>query len=947
MASRFKTISLKVLKWTGISIASILLLMFLIPLLFPGTIAQQVKNFANKKLAGELNFSEARLSFFDHFPSLTVTLDDFSLKGSAPFQKDTLVAAEDIGFGINLKRLIFDNEIVIDEIYVGNSHIDVKVNEKGQANYNVYIAEEKVQKDTVSETSLRLDKIKISHCDLSYEDKSANIVVKANDFNYIGKGDLDKAIFDLKTDARIGSLDFIYGGESYLLRKNIHAKLVTEINTNALTFGFHRNDLRINKLPINFKGVLSILQSGYSIDLTLNSLDSDLEDVFTALPPEYVTWLDSTKVKGEIDLALTMKGRYNAETGQNPTIAFKTRIRDGYIEYKDAPVATSDIQMNLDAVLPGMNTDNLSVKLDSLTFRLGKEKFRSYVSLKGLTNMAVKASIKGKVDLGTLDKSLGVNNIDMKGLLMADVSADGFYNAEKHLFPITKGRVLLKDGYIKTEYYPNPVTNINLDINAENTNGKFSDTWIKIAPAGLVFEGEPFHLDATFSNLDDVAYDVKAKGLINVGKVYRVFAQKGLDVDGWIKANLRLKGRQSYATNGEYSRLDNSGTLEVNKLRATMETFPKAFVIQHGLFVFDREKMNFNQFNATYGQSDFALNGQLINAINYFFEKNAVLHGRFDLNSNFINVNEFMALEQGSNKDQRREAQVAKAKQPAASGVVMLPKNLDVALNANAAKVTYDTFNLENLKGTVGVNRGQLTFSGTQLDIIGATLNLDGMYADASPVKAGFDLQFKAKNFDVQRAFKEIDMFKELATSAGNAEGIISIDYKLKGVLDGNMNPVYNSLEGEGVVSLAKVKVKGLKLFSGLSEKTGSDGVKDPDLSKVDIKTHIKDNVIYVDKTKMKIALFRLRFEGKTSFDGQLGLKIRVGLPPVGLIGIPVVVTGTSEEPKFKVFSKTTDEIPSSEYKGSDVITKPQGTVTPVTTEQAKDAKEAKETEKK
>ncbi len=936
MNKRLKNILIKTAKWTGIAIVSILFLLFIIPILFPGTIAQEVKAFANKKLNSELNFSKARLSFFDHFPSLTVTLDDFSLKGSAPFKNDTLVAAEGIGFGINLKRLLFDSQIVIDKVFMDDSRINVMVNEKGEANYNVYISNDKAPVDTVSSTYLRLDKIKFTHCKIRYEDRSAKMLINADDFNYTGRGDLDKSIFDLETDAEIGYFDFTYDGKSYLLRKNVNAQLITRINTNALTFSFRKNDLKINKLPISFRGDFNILKNGYYIDIEVSSMGSRLNDLFTALPPEYVTWLDKTKVKGDIDIALAMKGRYDATTNRKPTLSFQTRVKDGYIAYSNTPLPTSEINMNLKAVLPQLNTDSLSVKLDSLNFKVGNEYFRSYVAIKGLEKMKVKAFMKGKLDLATLDRALGLNNLDLKGKLDIDLTSDGIYNASARTFPVTKGRVVLKGGYLKTQYYPNPITDINIDLNAYNGNGKFSDTKIVAKPASFVFEGNPFNLSAAFTNLDDVDYDVKAKGMINVGKIYRVFAQKGMDVDGSIKADLRLKGRQSYATTGQYGKLDNSGTLEVQRLKASMSSFPKTFFINKGLFTFNREKMNFNTFLAQYGQSDFALNGHLVNAINYFLESKGTLHGTFDLKSDYINVNEFMALQPGTNDDKKPEIKQAETVANAVSGVVVLPTNLDISLDANAKKVTYDKFNLDNLKGNVSVRNGKLKFKGTQVDIIGSTLNLDGMYDDAGALKAGFDLRFRAKNFDVQRAFKEIDMFKELATSAGNAEGIISIDYKLKGVLDGNMAPIYNSLEGDGLIRLQKVKVKGLKLFSGLSRKTGSDGVNDPDLSAVDINTHIKNNVIYIDETKMKVALFRLRFQGKTSFDGQLALRMRLGLPPFGLIGIPVTVTGTQSNPKIKVFSKTTEAVPESDYKGKDVITKPEGKSTPVTSEKKK-----------
>ena len=85
---KFQKIILGILKWTGILIASVLFLMFIIPILFPGTISEQVKIFANKNLAGKLDYKKTHLTFFRHFPSLTVSVDDFLLKGSKPFQND-------------------------------------------------------------------------------------------------------------------------------------------------------------------------------------------------------------------------------------------------------------------------------------------------------------------------------------------------------------------------------------------------------------------------------------------------------------------------------------------------------------------------------------------------------------------------------------------------------------------------------------------------------------------------------------------------------------------------------------------------------------------------------------------------------------------------------------------------------------------------------------------
>ena len=128
---------IKSFKIFGITIGLILLMMFLFPIVFPGKIEKEVKEFANRKLNGELDFKEANLSFFNHFPSLTLSLTKFSLKGSAPYKDETLVSADEIAFGINLKSLVFDKTVAIDKIFLSDAFVNVKVNEKGEANYKI------------------------------------------------------------------------------------------------------------------------------------------------------------------------------------------------------------------------------------------------------------------------------------------------------------------------------------------------------------------------------------------------------------------------------------------------------------------------------------------------------------------------------------------------------------------------------------------------------------------------------------------------------------------------------------------------------------------------------------------------------------------------------------------------------------------------------------------
>jgi AsmA protein len=107
------------------------------------------------------------------------------------------------------------------------------------------------------------------------------------------------------------------------------------------------------------------------------------------------------------------------------------------------------------------------------------------------------------------------------------------------------------------------------------------------------------------------------------------------------------------------------------------------------------------------------------------------------------------------------------------------------------------------------------------------------------------------------------------------------------------------------------VKLKGFKLFGSVAKETGKDSLGKPnDVSKGDIKTTIANNIITIARTKMRIAGFRPRFEGQVSFNGDLNLKFRLGLPPLGIFGIPMTITGTQTNPKIHLGSgKKEDEL--------------------------------------
>jgi AsmA protein len=1022
----------KVLKITGITAGSLVLLLFLLPYIFPRFVSNKIRQWARHSVRTELHFSAARLSFFRHFPALTLTLYDVRLNGSAPFEKEQLIRASEISLGVDLRSVF--SEVTIDKIYLTDAFINILIDSSGKPNYNIYASKPKnkpVNEADSGSASLRIQQIIFERSSLVYDDQSLALLIRARGLDYTGNGDLSKDVFDLHTHMQIDSMDLAYEKVAYFANKKINADLITKINTNSLAFLFERNELLINQLPVTVTGQFSFLKDGYDMNFQLKSQHSNLHDIFTALPPDMVTWLNKTEIQGTGDIDASLAGKYVASTNTMPDLNLNMKVRNGYISYNKAPTPVSNLYVNFETRLPGLNPDSLRLTIDSIFFNVEKDYFTATLRLQGLKAPIVDARVRSEMDLEKWHRAMGLQSLALKGRYGLDLTAKGqyatrvvrketlrkvkldtvissipvfslrsslrsgylkyasrpeavtnisfdldascaspdYHNASVNLqnlnanvlsssikgflrmgnardfpieagletvfhlsdikkvvpldsielagdlavhikskgnflpsrqkFPVTEADLQLDNGTVQTKYYPHPLEHIQVAAKVTSRNGSMKDLDVALTPVSFLFEGQPFTLKADLQNFSNLRYNIVSRGTLDLGRIVKVFALTDYAISGLVETRLSLRGLQSDATQGHYDRLFNEGDLKVKDLQVSSELFPLPFLIHKGVFRFNQDKMWFDDFEAAYGKSRFRLNGWLSDVIGYMSDKKQPLKGNFDLTSDYVFVDQLMAFA-GPGTGGHTAAAGTATWAPAQKGVIIIPSDLDVAFHAKVKKIEYNGLNIDSFAGGVSIDTGVVRLDTTSFRLAGAPVRMNASYASTTPQSARFDYHIQAKDFDVQRAYREVKIFHDLASSASKAQGIISLDYGLGGRLDGNMFPVYPSLRGGGTLSISKVKVKGLRLFSEVSKETNKD-VNDPDLSKVDIKSTISNNIITIERTRMKVSAFRLRIEGQTSFNGQLNLHFRVGLPPFGIIGIPVTVIGTQDKPVIKV----------------------------------------------
>ncbi|WP_194777483.1 AsmA family protein [Pararhodonellum marinum] len=1013
------------LKISGIFLLFLLVSMWVFPMLFKDTVNKKVVDYVNDQVTSEVSFENINLSFFRHFPSLTVSLDDILIKSAAEFPQDTLLYAKEMALGVKLFSL-FGEKIIISQFFLNEADINILRDSRGNANFDIFkVSEDRPQVDPeVDKEDLELDiqRIVIKDSHFLYFDTSIDFACTAGNFNYKGHGNLKEKLFDLKSNIDIIDFGLEYDQVKYLERKQIKANLVTKIDTESTALTFERNKLVINELPVDFIGKLEFITGGYDMNFVLESVNANFKDILSLIPEEFYPWLGSTRVGGKGEVRASLQGLFVAEGELMPNLVMNLRVNDGSLAHSGAPSPIDKLNLNLDIIIPELEIDAIQIDLDSLFFNLSKGYFQGSFHLEGLEDIKLRGDLQANLDLELLDKALGVNpytvqglwdlelhfdgiyaerrdpksfrvpkykvvsipkfdlqshlkdglfqftglpepitdiqfdlqagtrdslyqnigisieniqlkvlddwargylkagnlggesisadfsthfdlshlerfypldsGMDLKGNLDIKLQAEGSYLPEQKKFPLVQSQLNLTDGYIKTPYFEEPIASISLVADIENQEGTFTDLKFDLQPIRFNFADHPFVLEANLENLEDIKYAVSSKGRLDLGKLYRVFRVEGQDIDGHILTDFNLQGLQSDALSGNYARLNNQGTIDIEKIRLISDYLPHPLKINAGKFHFEQEKLIWDAFEASYANSPVQAKGYLENFLGYLSD-NEPLSGNLEFSSSSISLNELMFY----GEDQAVTLDTVGV----VAGVIMVPENLSLKLSALVDTLTFDSLVLNQFKGVLTLKNGEMIMDDSGFEIIGATVAMKAQYQAQNPLTANFAYAVKANNFDIQRAYAEIPIFRELVSAAAYVQGTASLDYQLAGRLDANMHPVLPSIKGEGVLGLDDVRVRGFRLMNTIANRTDNNNLRDPDLSDVQIRSSISNNLITIERTRMRIAGFRPRFEGQVSLDGDMNIAFRLGLPPFGIFGIPIKITGNQEDYQMAV----------------------------------------------
>jgi uncharacterized protein involved in outer membrane biogenesis len=266
----------KILKWVGVSILGLFLLILIIPELFESQIADIVKKEANKYLKAQLEFEDLDISLIRNFPRVSVALSDVSIVGKKEFEADTLLAAGEVGAAINLLSLFGEN-YEISKIIVEDTRVNAILSRSGAANWDIVKSDEELLAEgyDISESdvplALELEDIDISNLSLSYDDRDANMFVSLENLTAECSGNINGDITNLEVVGGSPSLTVAMAGIPMIERIALDVVMDTEIDTANMKFTFRDNVIRLNAIETGIDGWVAMLENGFDMDLKLNT----------------------------------------------------------------------------------------------------------------------------------------------------------------------------------------------------------------------------------------------------------------------------------------------------------------------------------------------------------------------------------------------------------------------------------------------------------------------------------------------------------------------------------------------------------------------------------------------------------------------------------------------------------------------------------------------------
>ncbi len=456
----------------------------------------------------------------------------------------------------------------------------------------------------------------------------------------------------------------------------------------------------------------------------------------------------------------------------------------------------------------------------------------------------------------------------------------------------TKGNLALS-GYVKGLYSDNTMPAFGVNIKVDNAMFRYPDLPQAVERISLIANissasGEPdatiidlqkFHMEMAGNPIDARLYvstpvsdpniDAKVAGKLNlsdVGKFYPL--EQGDELSGMLEADFAAKGRLSVIESGNYEAFDASGFLAASDVRYKTSALPEGIKVSEARLSLTPAFVEMPVLKAVIGKNDINASGKIENMLAYAFDKGSLL-GRLNMSSSYFNLNDLMT----------ESSSTTPSSDTSAMGVIEVPDNIDFTLLASFDQVIYDNMDLRDVKGAILVKNKTVSLDNIVMKTLDGSLGLNGTYSTVVPQQPKVDFTVDINSIDVKKAFQTFNTLETLAPIAGAASGKISTQFKIVTNLDGQMMPVYSSINGGGKLMSPSLTFTNVNSMQKIGDALKIDKLKQWVIEKINLSFEMVDGKVFVKPFETAVGKIKADISGWNSFDQTMQYVMQLNIP--------------------------------------------------------------------
>lgn len=552
---------MKLIKKISLWVLGIILLIAIQGVILIYIYEKEIKSAAIEKLNEQLNtpikVGKVELSYFKHFPYISLSFPSVIVYDSKPGHKDVLLSANEISLFFNVWDL-YQGKYNVKKLYIDAAYWTSAIDKSGKSNFEIF-KENSLPPNPDTKFNLNIEEIIIKNSSIMHIDYQSNFVYRGTISDLKAKGNFSSEAFelDIQTNMHVNALN--YGNTSFIKNKDITLNTSMFVGVHTSTYQFKQTTINVEKMKLQLDGSIAYAKHNKNINLKISGKDLDIQSFTSLLPTKYIQHFKDYKSAGNMYFESQITG--SLEETKSPSIKIRTGFENATVVVNNEKVKNQQVN-NLYFDLQYNN--NATTKLNDDVLNIGTFKaiyhdrpILGSIIITNLDEPILDLFIDTKQSFVEIQKIWPVKNIDFKKgeidiklkikALLSDIKKDeNLKNIE------SEGTIIISNTTLTAGKYALPIEDINGNYNFQKSDLRINDMSFNVGSSDfnirgffrnlfsfILTENEDLEIDATL-----ISKKINVKELLSSGANSTEEEPYRLKINPRLTANIKLQVKE-------------------------------------------------------------------------------------------------------------------------------------------------------------------------------------------------------------------------------------------------------------------------------------------------------------------------------------------------------------------------------------------------------------------